>query len=295
MPRASLSQPELVPEVELHLGFERRVSRAGRGDTSGLPLAVAEDPKLVEFEVDPETGDWFAIGLKPGRTLIRHPRDEGDMATKVRIEPPELLFPGRNDIPRYLRGHCNPATFALAVNHYVRMGEARACRHLVQVSELGKTDEKRFGSVGLDWQISEVARVLFWEKGSEPLRGAYLGATMLPYQSMPDESWPLLPMAEQDGVYFNLSGPLSIIAGGPPEPASSYLRYCRKEGTFRRTPLKVPTRQEAIAAREALLTSERWRSAREQAARKGEAFSEGWHEFQLLTQARSIYPLPSSK
>lgn len=294
MPRTSLAEPELVPEIALVPGVEHRVSKADRDGDKRLPLAVADDPKLIEFEEDPETGDLFAIGLKPGRTLIRHPREKGDMATKIRIDPPYLNFPGRNDIPRYLRGHCNPATFAHAVNHYVRMGEARACRELMAVSELAhSTDDLLLWD--LDYRINLLCRVLFEGSPTKPLRGALLGASVvLPHRSMRAGNWPLLPLAEQDGVYLDM-GCGSFILGGVPEPIADYLRYCRKEGRFRSTPVRLPGRKLAIAAAKALPESKRWANLREKARLNDENFNEGFLRHELLTQARSIYPLSVSK
>jgi prepilin-type N-terminal cleavage/methylation domain-containing protein len=150
----------------------------------------------------------------------------------------------------------NSAALANAVNHFVAIGEATA------ILELNTLASEEFEFTHREFSIHErigwVCRVLFVPRGREPLRQPLYGALRLPYDSMPLERWPLFPVAFSGTTYFVLSEGYEL--SGRAEPAEYYIAYCRENGTFRRTPVKVPTREQAMKDAAALRQSEAWKA-----------------------------------
>ena len=103
-----------------------------------------------------------------------------------------------------------------------------------------------------------VCRILFLPQGSEPLREPGFGGLPLPYDSMPEKDWPLLPLASSGSSYFILSDRYSL--GGIREDPLHYIDYCEQNGTFRTTTVPVPTKAQALADAAALHSSPVWKA-----------------------------------
>lgn len=107
-------------------------------------------------------------------------------------------------------------------------------------------------------KLCHLCRLLFVARsGHSSLRRPRLGSLwLLPYQSMPEETWPHLPFAIVDGI------PLSVNCGyatvGVAEPASYYLAYCKANGGFRKEAFTVPTMSTATNALSKLIMSPAW-------------------------------------
>jgi len=84
------------------------------------------------------------------------------------------------------------------------------------------------------------------------------GALYLPYASMPPERWPLFPVALCGRTYFVLSQGYTL--RGVAEDPVYYIDYCRENGTFRKTPVLVPTREQAMKDAATLRQSEAWKA-----------------------------------
>jgi hypothetical protein len=146
-------------------------------------------------------------------------------------------------------------SFADAVNHFVSLGEHGAIRELQGLAtnsiagfQAGFSANERIG-----W----MCRVLF-EPKTESLRAPRFGALRLPYQTMPDTSWPLYPVALSGSTYFVLSEGYSL--GGVSEEPNAYIEYCRKTGAFRKKLVSVPTKTQALRDAAGLRQSTAWQS-----------------------------------
>lgn len=152
------------------------------------------------------------------------------------------------------------ASFAKSINHFVALGENAAVRELYKLAaennERCDCDEKGEG-IDRDARIAWICRVLFEPRGSKPLRGPLYGSPGVPYLSMPEEDWPLLPVAKQGLSYFVLSRGYFLASGAPEEP-ERYIEYCTSHGTFRKSPVPVPTRAQAIRDALMLQDTPRW-------------------------------------
>jgi hypothetical protein len=134
------------------------------------------------------------------------------------------------------------ASFADAVNHFAALGEDAAVQQLHgMVSDAG-TQIMRI--VRFELRVAFVCRVLF-EPRFENLRPPAIGQFSLPRQSMPAESWPLYPVALSGSSYFVLTE--GFFCAGVPEEPREYIIYCRENGVFRKTPVSVPTRNQALS------------------------------------------------
>ena len=106
------------------------------------------------------------------------------------------------DAPKLFRERpFNAATLAIAVNHFVAVGQEAAIKEL---AELGTAEPLRDGVYPAE-RVGWMCRVLFEPKGHEPLRPPMYGALQLPYKSMPLAKWPLFPVALSGSSYFVLS------------------------------------------------------------------------------------------
>jgi hypothetical protein len=147
------------------------------------------------------------------------------------------------------------ASFADAVNHFVALGEDAAVQELRGLATDILTDFKR--GFSFNERIGWMCRVLFKSK-AESLRPPGFGALDLPYHTMPDKSWPLYPVALSGSTYFVLSEGYSI--HGVPEDPKAYIDYCRKTGVFRKKPVSVPTKAQALRDAAFLRRSAAWQS-----------------------------------
>jgi hypothetical protein len=171
--------------------------------------------------------------------------------------------------PRFFQENAfTSASFAEAVNHFVRIGEAAAVKELNELAD----GTERTNGFSVKVRVGLICRVLFQPQGSEAIRPpAYgflmeLGSIGLP-PTFPSSSWtnisrnwPLYPVALSGSTYFVLSERYSFEGAGGPEDPMSYVAYCRKHGVFCKRKIQVPTRKEATKAAVALRLSGAWRA-----------------------------------
>ncbi|MDC0936008.1 hypothetical protein OAS39_06955 [Pirellulales bacterium] len=180
--------------------------------------------------------------------------------------------------------HC--ATLANAANYYIGLGSQRSFDELHQLAE----DSQKPNGLEFDLsaRIGWVCRIVFEGKDGQPLRGPIFGRAAIPVETMPRERWPRLPVAESNGVYFVVSRGYRL--AGHPERTSHYIEYCIEHGNFRKMKLRVPKREEALVAFDALIQHQRWKSIKwkhEQPHFKYE-YSEKWAVRFIREQATSI-------
>jgi hypothetical protein len=177
------------------------------------------------------------------------------------------------------------ASFADAVNHFVALGEDAAIQELRGLATDTLTDFKR--DFSFNTRIGWMCRVLF-ETKSESLRPPGFGALHLPYNTMPDESWPLYPVALSGSTYFVLSEGYSL--AGEPEDPKAYIDYCRRTGVFRKKQVKVPTKAEALRDAAALRHSAAWQSIKWKDSGENWSYTmdEGWTWEFIQKQAEGV-------
>jgi len=169
-------------------------------------------------------------------------------ATRLAAKTPDLPLP------------LNPTCFDLArvANKFIALGEEGAVKELERLCETTKESKDPLYEYEVAQQVSTICRIIFKPKEGTPMRGPYLGGAMnLPHESMDLKDWPLFPLAESDGVYFMLVS--GYILAGMAETGREYLDYCRSAGTFRTTPVIIPTEKIAQHALDNLLSSAAWK------------------------------------
>jgi hypothetical protein len=171
------------------------------------------------------------------------------------------------DLPKLLvQSPFNSRDLALAANYFIAMGEEKTAKKITSLAS----------GVGIDWarawaadnpkptyfslnsRLSWMCRILYEPKGDKPLRQPLFGALSLPRHTMPLERWPHYPLALSGETYFVLGDGYRL--GGLPEGMVEYLRYCQKEGTFRRKEVVVPSRVQALKDFHDLTQSDRWKA-----------------------------------
>jgi hypothetical protein len=152
------------------------------------------------------------------------------------------------------------ANIAEAVNRYVAIGEASAVKELQQLAAQDISENDNFLSKGFSVKerVGWVCRILYEPKGHSPLRAPEFGELPLPEKSMPAEKWPLYPLALSGTTYVVLKQ--GYTADGTPEEVAHYLKYCRNNGVFRKTPVEVPTKEQAETDITNLRQSAEWQS-----------------------------------
>jgi hypothetical protein len=159
-------------------------------------------------------------------------------------------------VPRlFQQSDFTAASFAETVNHFVNLGEDAAVDELRGLVPDGKMDFQR--KFNVNERIGWMCRVLFQAKSGSLRRPAF-GALDLPHNTMPDKSWPLYPVALSGSTYFVLSQ--GYHGRGVPEDPKEYLEYCRQNGVFRKMPITVPTRAQALKDAAALRQSAAWQA-----------------------------------
>ena len=187
------------------------------------------------------------------------------------------LVIGRAEVPKLLTERAfTSAALAEAVNHYVAIGETATIKELQQASAQEKSQTELFQGKGfsVDERIGWVCRILYEPKLSPPtlvpktgaiipgtlipLRAPRFGVLNIPKESMPADKWPLYPIALSGSTYLVLNQ--HYTPDGSPEDATHYLDYCRKNGLFRKSPVPVPTQEQALQDAAALRQSEAWKA-----------------------------------
>ena len=176
---------------------------------------------------------------------------------------------GRADVPQLFRERAfNCATMADAVNHYVGLGEDAAVKELEDPSEVeaAEVDKNRgFDTRGfsINERIGWVCRILFEPKTGSKLppylRAPKFGKLGIPEKFMPIADWPLYPVVLSGSSYFVMSESYSDDNHVPEEP-KHYIEYCRENGDFRKTPVTMPTKAQAIMDAAALRQSAPWQA-----------------------------------
>ena len=206
------------------------------------------------------------------------------------------------DVPRFFRERAfTSALLAQAVNRFVSLGEEGAVKEL---SDLAVGDGFGYrNGFSVNVRIGLLCRVLFEPRDDEPIRAPYygwldaLGSMGLP-PVFPSASWtnisrywPLYPVAHSGSTYFVLSEGYSFEGFGGPEKPRDYIAYCQKHGVFRKTPLHVPTRAEALRDAAALRRSKSWKAIKWKDSGEGYSFdagSDGYAWSFIQEQAESI-------
>ncbi len=169
-----------------------------------------------------------------------------------------LLFslqPGFSASPKLFKQKSyTAAALAEAVNHFVALGEEAAVQELRGLLSDRTTDLKH--GYSHTERVGWMCRILFEPKADEPLRPPGFGTSHLPHRTMPLKSWPLFPVALSGSTYFVMSDGYTRF--GVPEDAKDYLAYCRQTGVFRKTPVPVPSRTQALKDAAALKQSKLW-------------------------------------
>ena len=152
------------------------------------------------------------------------------------------------------------ANIAEAVNRYVAIGEESAVKELQQLAAADTSENDNFLSKGFNVRerAGWVCRILYEPKGHSPLRAPKFGELALPEKSMPAEKWPLYPVALSGSTYIVLKQ--GYTADGTPEALAHYLKYCKNNGVFRKTPVAVPTKEQAETDIAAFRLSAPWQA-----------------------------------
>ena len=152
------------------------------------------------------------------------------------------------------------ANIAEAVNRYVAIGEESAVKELQQLAAQDISANDNFLSKGFNVKerAGWVCRILYEPKGHSPLRAPRFGELALPEKSMPAEKWPLYPLALSGSTYVVLKQ--GYTADGTPEELAHYLKYCKNNGVFRKTPVEVPTKEQAETDIAAFRQSAPWQA-----------------------------------
>ena len=165
-----------------------------------------------------------------------------------------LFTPAPDKTPQLFKhSNVDSASIANAVNYYVSIGEEKAIRELGALSamDLGPLDWFE-----LNMRIGWVCRILFTPSDSDSLRPFPGGGLLIPYDTMPSDEWPLIPIVKSNETFAVLSR--ECVCSGEPPNAREHLRYCSANGEFRTEPVAVPSKKKAIADLEKLRTSQRW-------------------------------------
>jgi hypothetical protein len=165
------------------------------------------------------------------------------------------------EIPKlFSQKNFTSANIAEAVNRYVAIGEASTVKELQQLAAQDISANDNFLSKGFNVKerVGWVCRILYEPKGRSPLRAPEFGELALPEKSMPAEKWPLYPLALSGSTYVVLKQ--GYTPDGTPEEAAHYLKYCKNNGVFRKTPVEVPIREQAETDIANLRQSAQWQA-----------------------------------
>jgi hypothetical protein len=152
------------------------------------------------------------------------------------------------------------ASLAEAVNHYVAIGEPATVKELQKCAADDADHAGWFANRGFSVgeRVGWICRILYEPQGHSPLRAPKFGVLNIPEKSMPVEKWPLYPVALSGSTYLVLNQ--SYTPSGPTEDAKQYLDYCRKNGVFRKSPIVVPTQEQAVQDAAALRQTVAWKA-----------------------------------
>lgn len=216
----------------------------------------------------------------------------------------------RAEIPKLLTERAfTPASLAQAVNHYVHLGEQGTFKELdaFLVTDATNTNWRFDRGYSVDERIGWIFRILYTPKPgipmvvaktgaiipgvSVPLRPPQFGTLTLPEKTMPQENWPLYPVALSGSTYIVLKE--KYLPKDHPEDIKHYMAYCQENGLFRNIPILVPTREQAMKDTAALRQSPSWKVIK-WIDKSGPSFPYGeqWTYATIHSQAGAI-PVPS--
>jgi hypothetical protein len=175
----------------------------------------------------------------------------------------------RAEVPKLFREQAfTCATLADAVNHFVGLGEDAAVKELQELAcvEDAEAEKNRGFNVrgfSINERITWVCRILFEPKSGPKslpyLRAPRFGKLNLPEKFMPIWKWPLYPVVLSGSTYFVLGESYSD-DNHTLEDAKHYITYCKDNGNFRKTPVKVAAKAQVLKDVAALKQSEPWQS-----------------------------------
>jgi hypothetical protein len=171
------------------------------------------------------------------------------------------LVVARAEVPKLLTDRAfTAATLAEAVNHYVAIGETEAIKELQQASAQESSQKELFQGKGfsVSERVGWICRILYEPKEHSALRAPKFGILNIPKTSMPADKWPLYPIAFSGSTYLVLNQ--DYTPEGTPEDVNHYLDYCRKNGVFRKSPVVVPTQEQALQDAAALRQTAAWKA-----------------------------------
>jgi hypothetical protein len=178
-------------------------------------------------------------------------------------------------VPRlFVDKEFTPVSFAEAVNYYVGLGENRAITELEGLASTKETylETYRKGFT-LHERVGWMCRVLFEGKAGHALRPPKFGVLeRLPPPIMLEKDWPKFPVAPSGSSYFVLWEGYIALEHQSEDP-KEYIQYCRQNGIFRKEPVLVPTRTEALKDLAALRTSATWKRIKWTYSFNGQAVS----------------------
>jgi hypothetical protein len=167
----------------------------------------------------------------------------------------------RAEVPKLLTERTfTSATLAEAVNHYIAIGEPAALKELEKCASTDADHADWISNQGfsISERIGWICRILYEPQGHSALRAPKFGVLNIPKNSMPAEKWPLYPVALSGSTYLVLNQ--SYTPDGTPEDAKHYLDYCHKNGVFRKSPIVVPTQEQAMQDAAALRQTDAWKA-----------------------------------
>jgi hypothetical protein len=163
----------------------------------------------------------------------------------------------------------NSASLAETANHYINLGEKSAVQELNTLASDDIYNDKLGFSI--NERIGWVCRIVFEPKSGKPLRPPMYGELMLPWNTMPDKNWPLYPVAISGSTYFVLSEGYEL--EGIAETPKHYIEYCQTNGIFRKMPIKIPTKEQALKDAASLRQSESWKAIKWQDSGQGFSYT----------------------
>jgi hypothetical protein len=172
---------------------------------------------------------------------------------------------GRAEVPKLFREQAfNCATLADAVNHFVGLGEDASVKELQELAgvEAAEAEQNRGFNVrgfSINERVAWVCRILFEPKNGAYIRAPKFGKLDIPEKFMPIAKWPLYPVVLSGSTYFVMSESYSDDNNVPEEP-KHYIEYCKANGNFRKTPVKVATKTQVLKDADALRQSPPWQA-----------------------------------
>jgi hypothetical protein len=210
------------------------------------------------------------------------------------------------EVPKLLTERTfNSASLAEAANHFIDIGEQATFHELETfiAVDSARTNNPPSRGYSVDERIAWIFRIIYVPEDPIPMRVAKTGAWIpgiiiplrapnfgwlqIPEASMPVENWPLYPLALSGSTYVVLKE--TYTPKGVPETISHYMEYCKDNGVFRKTPVIVPTREQAMKDTELLRQSTVWKAIK-WLNRDGISFPYGqdWTWNFIHKQARTI-------